>query len=941
MSVGLLMTGDWQVAFNNLQECEIMLDELLTAAAERKPDAIIHMGDVKDAYSPVDVEVVKFCVRAVRRIKEAGFRFIILLGNHDRISQSHESKNWLDVLEAAGAEVVTTPKVKKVGNAVVGCVPYLALGEEVIRAAKAVQQATQAHRGPKILLFHAEIGGAMLNSAGRLGKGPTPEEMGFENYDACFGGHIHIHQKIAPNAWYVGAPFAQDWGDANGTRGHLWVEIGASVKVEQLCTSIPHWYDIEYLEENGITPEAGAYIRSKVLVTSRRITDQLRDEEERIWKAYGDVRIHVVPELIEDDAFTEAVIKVIKSGTDRDKIEHYVAATILENHRFEPAQAVSYMVSKLAPTKESAQGGRLRFLGVEADNVLVFEHVAMRLAKLGLVLIRGENLDWLGRSNGTGKTSLLSLLPIALFGQVPNKKQKADAWAYERNDSQATVRLLLTDDAKRKIEIIRGRRPHLIQLRIDGEDRSSGIRGVARNETQGLIEHVTGYDMQMLMNAVYIDQAVANDFVFGTAGKRMDLIARFQDLERFELALKAVNADLKVLEAASQQFSTSIDYWTTEIDDLEIERKELAVAAVKDSNWAKELRLEKDRLDNLIEQHAAVVGVAAMYEELQREADNFETERRREAKDAENLDRQVHVIRDHIKRARELVKAGKCPTCSQPTTGLGPQLIKPFEEKEAGVADDVKRHREAVDALQDKLDATESKIGKFKTSKVEIEQELAESRRRMVVLEKTANEEAERNRNREEQLAAVQYEMRLKQRYREAGIASRQEMSVDMEMLEYAKKAFHRSGIPLYLSVALCPLLNKASDEYSDIFDDNLKVSFRVEDGEFVVDVINPTGSGTTEGQSAGESAMAGIICAFALREVAPKTNLLIVDEPGTGLDPEGCRQFAKGILKLKERFETILLVTHSPYISSLLSGETVYTVRKKNGRSKLFLSSK
>ena len=70
----------------------------------------------------------------------------------------------------------------------------------------------------------------------------------------------------------------------------------------------------------------------------------------------------------------------------------------------------------------------------------------------------------------------------------------------------------------------------------------------------------------------------------------------------------------------------------------------------------------------------------------------------------------------------------------------------------------------------------------------------------------------------------------------------------------------------------------------------------------------------------------------------APKTNLLVMDEPGTGLDQEGCKQFARGILKLKDRFETILLVTHSAYIEGLLSGETVYTVRKRKGRSRLYL---
>lgn len=85
-----------------------------------------------------------------------------------------------------------------------------------------------------------------------------------------------------------------------------------------------------------------------------------------------------------------------------------------------------------------------------------------------------------------------------------------------------------------------------------------------------------------------------------------------------------------------------------------------------------------------------------------------------------------------------------------------------------------------------------------------------------------------------------------------------------------------------------------------------------------------------------GESAMAGLISAFALREAAPKTNLLILDEPASNLDPESAKQFAKGLLRLKDRYETVIVTTHSPIIEGLLAGETTWTVSKKNGQSQL-----
>ena len=931
----LILFSDTQVDFGNLQECETALEEVLASAAKYKPDAIIHAGDVKEAYSPVDVDTVKFCVRMVRRIRQAGHRFIILLGNHDRVSQSAESKNWLDVLQAAGAEIVTRPRVKIVSGVAVAFLPYSGVPEGLASASQAVLKATQGYSGPKLLVLHAEIAGSVINAAGRLGKGPTPEELGFDGYDAVFSGHIHKHQQMADNGWYIGSPFCQEWGEADSTKGHLLVDVtDAGVKVKQIVTKIPHWYNVEYLEKNGIVPEAGAYIRSKVPVTSKKITDQLRAEEERIRKAYGNVRIHTVPELV-DSSVPETILR---GSSDKEKVEQYVAATIPEEARFEAGQAVGYMVSKLDGLKEGALGGEIRFVGVEADNVLVFDKVRLKLAKLGLVLVKGVNEDWPGRSNGAGKSSLLSLIPIAMFGQT-NKGQKSDAWACENNDAAATVRLILRDVAGRKLEILRGRRPHYIRLLIDGEDKSAGITGLRKNETQGLIEKVTGYDLRMLMNAVYIDQSIANGFVFGTPSGRMDLISRFQNLERFDLAQKDVSSDIKKYDEALANYTTQIDSLAEDIDDLESTLKELAGSTQTD--WKKQLAAEQSALAGLIAEHAAVAGAAQAYEELQRTIDDLEIDRQRETGAYEDKARAVSVLKDRVERGRKLIKAGKCPTCSQPSATVGTEMVKQSEVTLKAEETSAERHKAAMTDAETKKKDAAKRLQRYEQSKDDLERQIKRSRERLADLQKAADEEAGRNKAAAEKTQVKTTELSLKRRYHHAALGARQALSIEMEMLEFSKKAFHRTGIPLYLSMALCPLLNKAADEYSDVFTDgNLKVSFRVEDGEFAVDIVNPSGSATVDGQSIGESAMAGIVVAFALREAAPKTNLLVMDEPGTGLDPEGCKAFARGILRLKDRFETMILVSHSPYIEGLLSGETVYTVRKREGRSKLFLSS-
>jgi DNA repair exonuclease SbcCD ATPase subunit len=150
-------------------------------------------------------------------------------------------------------------------------------------------------------------------------------------------------------------------------------------------------------------------------------------------------------------------------------------------------------------------------------------------------------------------------------------------------------------------------------------------------------------------------------------------------------------------------------------------------------------------------------------------------------------------------------------------------------------------------------------------------------------------------------------------------------------------EAFSRDGIPAFLNRQLCPILNKAASHYSELFSDNeIQIQFKVEKGEFIPQIINPKGGESIEDQSTGERALAGLIASFALREVAPRCNLLVLDEPGEGLDSQTAKQFARALQHLVKRFKSIWVVTHNQNILSELSGERTLTVVKQNGISTL-----
>lgn len=934
----LLLTSDWQVEFSNLDYAEISLQELLKLASKIKPAAIVHLGDLKEDYNPIDLRVVKFWVRAVTAIRAAGHRFIALMGNHDRISQSRESKNWLDVLRAAGAETISQPRVKEIESRPIAFLPYTGDKEQEKQWASEVLDMAndKVTDFPPILMFHTGIHGAMLDS-GRKECGNLPEDLFMPEYQFCFGGHLHTHQLVTGNVLYVGSPWCQSWGEANAQKGHVEVKIEGidwkSVTIIRHITKIPHWYDTEYLESRGVEPEPGAYVRSRITVAAKGITQQMRDEEARMHNAFPaskDLRFFVVPKIQQPEK-----LEVALSGeSDKAVVEQYVAATLQESSRFTAEQGVAYMVTRLKGTPPRPVSARIRYISATATNTLSFKRVEVKYEKQGLVLLKGQNLDWPKRSNGVGKTNLLSLLLVAKYGKTL-KEQKADEWAREQATGRAEVRLLFQDGKKRTVEVIRGR-PHRLIMEIDGTDVSTGIRGIGKQETQGQIEEITGYDFHTDINAVYIDQTIANGFVFGTQKDRMDLVGKLQNLERFEAALKLVRADIKANQEAVVKTTANLESLEEERDRLEQELAELLLPP-DSGKWAKAAQAARKELRRLAGVKSALAGVEATYQEYQADIDELLADQETLANNLDDVMAESASRKKQLDTAQMLIKKQRCPVCQRPSVTVG----QDWEEKATAGLEKAKKSiqklRDSLGTVKHSIGLKQGKIQIYREQVLEAQTELDAQRKILKQAEEMEREETGRNQKLQIKQEKIKTQITKVKRCIKAARVVIKDLDIQTELYQYALKAFQRNGIPMYLSAAMCPRLNAAADEYSDLFwDGRIRVNFHVTDGEFKADIVNPNGSQKPKGQSVGESAMAGITAAFAVRETAPGTNLLIMDEPGHGLDPEGARQFAKGLLRLKDRFETIIVTTHNPIIESVLAGEKIWTVQKKHGISRL-----
>lgn len=237
----LLFSGDWQAQIGNLNRLQMHVNQLvkiLSSYTKKGHTLFIHLGDVKEAFNPLDIRVQNFLIESFHCIRKSCNGFLYVRGNHDNVSTQDDVPSIAPLIHSLGARAVAdvdwikvpmrllTWNPRIVRYCLIYAVPYF---RDPTRQKKAFTTAAVDARSPtykdttcdavgkdnvKILCFHQEVFGCQ-QSLYTLGTGLTPDDIGASVYDVCVGGHIHIPQHIPPNIHYVGSPFAMTWSEAN------------------------------------------------------------------------------------------------------------------------------------------------------------------------------------------------------------------------------------------------------------------------------------------------------------------------------------------------------------------------------------------------------------------------------------------------------------------------------------------------------------------------------------------------------------------------------------------------------------------------------------------------------------------------------------------------------------------------------------------------------
>jgi DNA repair exonuclease SbcCD ATPase subunit/DNA repair exonuclease SbcCD nuclease subunit len=930
--MSFIVTADLQAEWGNLDLCTQAWDEILHICHKEHIKTIVFAGDGKEAYDPVSIRVIKWWQKAIRKARKLGIRVLYLRGNHDRISTYSEAGDWLSIMRRAGAKTFSTPGVIDDGDRRLFFLPFAKVKQTKEWAKQLLKH--KPDRRKDVLFFHCNLLEARYSQHGKLSDSTLDRsDLHSSSYLYCIGADIHLPQKMG-NTYYVGSPFCQDWGEVNQRKRYL--VVGNNGQVVSQHSKIPRWFDpsVGGFEASKPASFKNSRIRISVLCDAsenyeRRLNKARRDAERK----YKGAELYIVPKFT--DTRTEGM-EISKDAGDERKIKQYIR-TLNRTHRPD-RRLVKYMLEKLSHFSHGLRtGSKFKFKWAKAKNYLSYENIKFDFRQRGIIVIRGV-IEETGKSNGSGKTSLTNMIPVAWFGRT-FKGQAHDRWSNRFHPKkQAYVEVCGSDVKHREIRVLRGRRPTELKLTVNGHNESTGMKSTDRTGTQAQIEQVTGFTWETLANAVYIDRAICDAFLSGTKAQRTEVLSRFQNLERFDKALKLVRQDIRDNSHEYQEIREKlgrvrgrIEECTRSLHELKEVQKEHVSTAYEKYREAK-LRYHKYvKASKRRKLNKKAHRVAKAYEHAIASQTKMETE-------VAKLTEAYRQARSWVDKWDRLKHKEYCPTCYQDLTEKAMSKHRKKAEsksKLAGYKLSVAEKlltgmRQATQLLEGSHDEIQSKLSHIDEDESHLQlsvQTYRSQHRELASSHHSAYTIIGHTRGKLKRLTYKK--LRLK--------TSKEKLSTRSRMYEYAAEAFSRDGIPAFLNRQLCPVLNKASNYYANLFSDNeVQVRFKVEDGDFVPQVINAKGGERIGDQSAGERALAGLISSFALRECAPDCNLLILDEPGEGLDAQTAKQFAKSLKALNKKFKLIIVTTHNENILAALEGEKVITIHKKNGISRL-----
>lgn len=276
--MNVLVIGDPHFKVSNVKETEMMTNEIIKVAKEKKPHMIVVLGDILDTHEQINMLAYNNAINLLRQLQDLAPLYV-LIGNHDRknnqvfLTNEHifTALEWWNNTTI----VYTTIRVVK-DNYTFIMVPYVPTG----KFEQALNLVTW--KDADIIFAHQEFKGAQLGP-----KKSIHGDVWDMNNPYVISGHIHDYCQLQPNLLYLGTPIQHKHYDSNNkciimvdciTKTHHKIELNVRrKKIIHLLVSDINKYELDET------------IDAKIVITCKSTDIKMLSKHAKIeqWKLKG------------------------------------------------------------------------------------------------------------------------------------------------------------------------------------------------------------------------------------------------------------------------------------------------------------------------------------------------------------------------------------------------------------------------------------------------------------------------------------------------------------------------------------------------------------------------------------------------------------------------------------------------------------------------------
>jgi DNA repair exonuclease SbcCD nuclease subunit len=208
---------------SRLADATNCIEQVITYCIKNKVDVALFGGDLFHVRRNINVTAFNAVYRALDGFECHGIPLAMIHGNHDQADRKGDEHSLLAMSDIVFDKPTWYTIRDRWGNELPLDVLGIPYTENIEHLRDVVNRPCPNKSHHKIMLGHFGVQGAKVG-ADFVYINPhdaAVDDLNLGAFDRAYLGHYHLHQKIAPNAWYIGAPLQHNWGDAGQLRGFL------------------------------------------------------------------------------------------------------------------------------------------------------------------------------------------------------------------------------------------------------------------------------------------------------------------------------------------------------------------------------------------------------------------------------------------------------------------------------------------------------------------------------------------------------------------------------------------------------------------------------------------------------------------------------------------------------------------------------------------------